>query len=321
MIESACCSDRTGSLDAVLAEVAEDLTRQLQSGVVLDPVPYVARYPEHAEAICRLLPAIERLADLGRSALRELAGTAPPLVADPGITPASLGDYRILRELGRGGMGVVYEAEQVSLGRRVALKVLPVQRVDPRRIRRFEREARAAGQLHHTNIVPVFGVGHENGTHYYVMQYIEGQPLDEILDELRQLHDGGDRRRASTSEARAPVVKRSIAQATAVARSLWTERAPEKTDRGEAHDAVASAAAIETGPAPARSASRLGAARSDGTSARRAYVRNVRASESRSHRRWNTPPGRASFTVISSPLTYFWTIGVRSGSRTSAWPR
>ena len=76
-----------------------------------------------------------------------------------------LGDFRILREIGRGGMGVVYEAEQESLGRRVALKVLPGSRPGstPSKLQRFHREAQAAAQLHHTNIVPVFGVGEDDG--------------------------------------------------------------------------------------------------------------------------------------------------------------
>ena len=106
----------------------------------------------------------------------------------PGEPPEQLGDYRILREIGRGGMGVVYEAEQVSLGRHVALKVLPQTVLpDPRQRQRFEREAQAAARLHHTNIVPVFGVGEHDGLHYYVMQFIQGLGLDEVLDELRRL--------------------------------------------------------------------------------------------------------------------------------------
>jgi WD40 repeat protein/serine/threonine protein kinase len=97
-----------------------------------------------------------------------------------------LGDFRILRVLGRGGMGVVYEAEQVSLGRRVALKVLPSDLShDLTRKARFEREARAAARLHHTNIVPVFGVGEHDGQPYYVMQLINGSGLDVILAILR----------------------------------------------------------------------------------------------------------------------------------------
>src|SRR3954447_24792705 len=84
-----------------------------------------------------------------------------------------LGDYRVLREVGHGGMGIVYEAEQESLGRRVALKVLaPWSRPGPEQILRFQREARSAAQLHHTNIVPIFGVGAHDGLHYYAMQFI-----------------------------------------------------------------------------------------------------------------------------------------------------
>ena len=103
-----------------------------------------------------------------------------------------LGDYRILREVGRGGMGIVYEAEQESLGRHVALKVLPLHSLlDPRHLQRFEREARAAARLHHTNIVPVFGIGEQDGLHYYVMQFIQGLGLDEVLVELKRLRKTG----------------------------------------------------------------------------------------------------------------------------------
>src|ERR671935_430347 len=103
-----------------------------------------------------------------------------------------LGDFHILREVGQGGMGVVYEAEQVSLGRRVALKVLSQKTLrDAKQRARFEREAKAAAKLHHTNIVPVFGVGEHEGTPYYVMQFIQGQGLDAVLDELRRLHGKG----------------------------------------------------------------------------------------------------------------------------------
>ena len=97
-----------------------------------------------------------------------------------------LGDYRLLRELGRGGMGIVYEAEQVSLGRHVALKVLASpSMLELKHIERFHREAKAAARLHHTNIVPVFGVGEQDGLHYFVMQYIEGKGLDLLLGRLR----------------------------------------------------------------------------------------------------------------------------------------
>ncbi len=99
-----------------------------------------------------------------------------------------LGDYRILREVGRGGMGVVYEAEQVSLGRRVALKVLPLAAaMDAKQLQRFQLEAHAAACLHHSNIVPVHTVGCERGVPFYAMQFIEGRSLAQLIAELRRL--------------------------------------------------------------------------------------------------------------------------------------
>jgi Tol biopolymer transport system component len=106
--------------------------------------------------------------------------------------PERLGDFRIVREVGRGGMGIVYEAEQISLGRRVALKVLPKPMLlEPRHKQRFEREARAAARLHHTNIVSVYGVGEEDGLPYIAMEFIDGLGLDEVLRQVKKLDDGG----------------------------------------------------------------------------------------------------------------------------------
>src|SRR3954447_8863003 len=109
-----------------------------------------------------------------------------------GSVPAvkRLGDYRILREVGRGGMGVVYEAVQEALGRHVALKVLPWHhRMDSSQLERFRLEARSAARLHHTNIVPVFDIGEHEGVYHYSMQFIQGQGLDVILRDLRRLRD------------------------------------------------------------------------------------------------------------------------------------
>lgn len=111
-----------------------------------------------------------------------------PKTADDGLPIRQLGEYRLLREIGRGGMGIVFEAEQVSLGRRVALKILPYKTVlDSTQLERFRLEARVAARLHHTNIVPVFGVGKDRGVHYYAMQFIRGHSVAEVLDELRRL--------------------------------------------------------------------------------------------------------------------------------------
>src|SRR5262249_31881434 len=107
---------------------------------------------------------------------------------------APLGDYRIVREVGRGGMGVVYEAVQLSLGRRVALKVLPfAAAIAPKQLERFKHEAQAAARLHHTHIVPVFGVGCERGLHFYAMQLIEGQTLAALIRERRRLAGLGEK--------------------------------------------------------------------------------------------------------------------------------
>ena len=123
-----------------------------------------------------LLP-LDRVENRSRSS----AGPGPAL---PG--------FRIIREIGRGGMGVVYEAVEENLNRRVAVKILQAHSLeDPRWVRRFEREAKAAGRLHHTNIVPVFGVGEFEGTHFCVMQYIDGLGLDLVIDELRRLRRAG----------------------------------------------------------------------------------------------------------------------------------
>jgi WD40 repeat protein/serine/threonine protein kinase/tetratricopeptide (TPR) repeat protein len=152
---------------------------------------YVERHPELADEIRDLFPALLMMEDLGESS----GGSTGAVAAGNGAMVETrlqrLGDYRILREIGRGGMGIVYEAEQESLGRRVALKVLSAGALlDPKQVRRFEREAKAAARLHHTNIVPVFGVGHQGGHRYFVMQFITGLGLDVVLDDLRRLRQG-----------------------------------------------------------------------------------------------------------------------------------
>ncbi len=109
--------------------------------------------------------------------------------------PERLGEYRLIRELGRGGMGIVYEAVQESLARHVALKVIPRHGVlDARRRERFQREAQAVARLHHTNIVPIFAVGEHDGLPFYAMQYIRGSGLDHLLETWREksLHRGED---------------------------------------------------------------------------------------------------------------------------------
>jgi serine/threonine protein kinase len=131
-------------------------------------------------------PAVESLMEHLVSAAQ---GETPPvaLAITPGDGERLLGDFRILREIGRGGMGVVYEADQISLGRRVALKVLPfASTLDAKQLQRFQNEARAAASLEHPHIVPVHGIGCERGVHYYAMKFIDGQSLAAIVDVLRR---------------------------------------------------------------------------------------------------------------------------------------
>jgi serine/threonine protein kinase len=163
-----------------MAVVAEEFLERLDRGEQPDIEEYAGRYPEIATFIRQMLPTLQVL----RTPTGDLSGTGPG--GESAGPRGCLGDYRLLREVGRGGMGVVYEAEQISLGRRVALKILPfAAAMDPKQLQRFKNEAQAAAQLHHTNIVPVFGVGCERGVHYYAMQFIEGQTLAQVIADLR----------------------------------------------------------------------------------------------------------------------------------------
>src|SRR5262245_51340426 len=171
--------------DAVLDDLIEVLTARLQAGEPVDLDEVARRHPEYADRLRRLLPALVMMADMGNSSPRELEGID---ASGPGPGPAVLGDFRIVREVGRGGMGVVYEAQQLSLDRRVALKVLPMAAaMDGKQLQRFQLEAHAAACLHHTNIVPVHAVGSERGVPFYAMQFIEGRSLAQLIAELRRL--------------------------------------------------------------------------------------------------------------------------------------
>ena len=176
----------------LLDQLAKEFAARLRRGERPALKEYTDHYPELAEEIRELFPAMvrgEQAEGVGPDGEedRQEAGHSP--AADPSLL-RQIGDYRILREIGRGGMGVVYEAEQVSLRRRVALKVLPGQVSRDWLVqKRFRREARAAARLHHTNIVPVYDVGQDGDVWYYAMQFIEGQGLDAVITELRRLLD------------------------------------------------------------------------------------------------------------------------------------
>src|SRR6266404_4172111 len=184
------CSEENSSesLEALIGQVADEFTERLKNDEQPEIEEYAQRYPRIASVLRQVLPALQVMG----------GGATDPLGADDAVDPASplrrcLGDFCILREIGRGGMGIVYEAEQLSLGRRVALKVLPfAATLDGKQLQRFKHEAQAAGQLHHTNIVPVHAVGCERGVHYYAMQLIDGQSLATLIHEIKR-EESGDR--------------------------------------------------------------------------------------------------------------------------------
>src|SRR5262245_40517671 len=118
-------SSLASGVDTVVAEIIEELANRLQAGEAVDVEACVAEHPDHADALRRLLPAVQVLAELGRSVASQDANTPTRDGVDATSLSGILGDFQIIREIGRGGMGIVYEAEQMSLRRKVALKVLP----------------------------------------------------------------------------------------------------------------------------------------------------------------------------------------------------
>jgi serine/threonine protein kinase len=167
----------------LFGEVTEALLEKHRRGEVVDVELWCERYPAIAQRIRDLVPTLllmEAFCDSSEKDAGGEAGPAKDLMVD------QIGGYRIIRLIGYGGMSLVYEAEHELLGQRVALKVLPDHRaVDARASARFRREARAVAKLHHTNIVPILGVGQDGGRSFFVMPLIEGCSLQHLLDRLR----------------------------------------------------------------------------------------------------------------------------------------
>ena len=179
-------------LDALAAEFVE----RLRSGERPEIEEYTARHPELSDSIRYLFPTL---------LVMEQPATPHGTSHSETRVRERLGEFHVLREIGRGGMGVVYEAEQQSLARRVAIKVLGAGLLSSDvQVERFRREAKSAARLHHTNIVPVFGFGESHGFHYYAMQYIRGHSLRELLSAI-EASDGSE----SHSERDTPVVSGS----------------------------------------------------------------------------------------------------------------
>ncbi len=169
------------SAESLLGEIVDEFLERLRQGERPDVEEYARCYPQLAAVVRQMLPAVQAI-HLSVASHAPLAGESAVEVKPDG----PLGDFRIVAEIGRGGMGIVYEAIQVSLGRRVALKVLPLaSALDARQLQRFKNEVQAAAHLHHPHIVPVYAVGCEQGVHFYAMQFIEGRTLADLIEELR----------------------------------------------------------------------------------------------------------------------------------------
>jgi serine/threonine protein kinase/predicted Zn-dependent protease len=165
--------------DALLDALVEEFTDRLHAGEPLTIDTFVAQHPERGEQLRRLLPWAQAMAQVSRAPTSDDSADADLMLSG---RLGDVGDFRLVREIGRGGMGVVYEAEQKSLGRRVALKVLPyAARFDARQLQRFKNEARAVATLDHPHIVAVHTVGFERDLHFYAMQLIEGKNLADVI--------------------------------------------------------------------------------------------------------------------------------------------
>jgi len=192
-------ADKTTSEDRLFQAVQQYL-KEMEEGRRPNRQEWLARYPDLFPELGQCLDAVNFMRDAA-------AGVKASAARDSGmafgLTPGMpLGDFEIVREIGRGGMGIVYEAIQLSLGRRVALKTLPFAAgFDPKYLQRFRQEAQAAAQLHHANIVPVYAVGCERGVNFYAMQLIDGQSLDCIIRQLSR-EAGATKGDLSASRAR-----------------------------------------------------------------------------------------------------------------------
>jgi serine/threonine protein kinase/Flp pilus assembly protein TadD len=246
-----CSAAALGQDDPRVIQALDDYLAALEAGRRPDRRVFLARHAEIAEALAKCLDGLEFVQQAAPQLDQQLAdqGSALSIITGDLTAKVPLGDFRIIQEIGRGGMGVVYEAEQLSLGRRVALKVLPfAAALDAKQLQRFKNEAQAAAHLHHTNIVPVFGVGCERGVHFYAIQFIEGQTLAQIIADLRMQRTDGKDGVADVSTREAGDLKSALTRAVgagATKLSLSPPFAPSAFFRTVAHLGLQVAEALE----------------------------------------------------------------------------
>lgn len=168
--------------EELVVQALQECQLALDQGKAIDRAAMLEKYAKIRDELAACLDGLElmRTSNL-------LGDSTSAQESSPPLCPlATLGDFRLIREIGRGGMGVVYEAEQLSVGRRVALKVLPyAAMLDRRQIARFQNEAKAAATLEHPHIVPVYFVGNDRGVYFYAMRLVHGKNLAQILTEMR----------------------------------------------------------------------------------------------------------------------------------------
>ncbi|MCG8651463.1 MAG: serine/threonine protein kinase, partial [Pirellulales bacterium] len=166
----------------LIDDIADEIVTRQQAGETPTLDEYCQKHPELQAELRELFPMLTMLKD---------ARSSPDYGSGSTTYPNDIGGYRIVGELGRGGMGIVFEAEHQGLGRRVALKVLPPRLAGREQARtRFEREERAIARLHHTNIVPLFEVGEDGEHFFFAMQLIRGKSVQELIEELHAANHG-----------------------------------------------------------------------------------------------------------------------------------
>jgi len=179
-------------------ELAETFFERRRTGEPLTVEQFVGEHSAWAEQLTALLPMLMQLEEVAQD-------TAPPPAPAGVAAGRHLGQYRLVREIGRGGMGIVFEAEDEQLERRVAIKLLPPQAgLDGQMLERFEREASAAARLSHPGIVPVYGVGEADGLHYFAMEFVDGETLDAVLDRVREVGIGSEGNSSRSSATSSP---------------------------------------------------------------------------------------------------------------------
>ena len=203
-----------------LEELVERLTQAMAKNRPVDLDELCSLHPNVAEELRDVFPAIVAMGRLAQPDQTETSSHAS-------LSSRRIGDYCLLHEIGRGGMGVVYEAEQISLSRRVAVKVLPfAAMLNDRQLERFRNEARAAAMLKHPHTVGVHAVGYEQGVHFYVMELVQGQSLADLIGDMVRREEPSDLAKSRQAEEPEPAVDLQTVSLT----KLSTERYGNQTE-------------------------------------------------------------------------------------------